>query len=127
MLCKYCGKERPFEEFSICLVKSGKTYRRKRCGLCKQKLQKTRKRNLKLWLDDIKKDLKCDSCGYNDFRALVFHHINQEEKDTEICNAVGKGWSKTHILGEISKCKILCSNCHLILHYKERYEESGNW
>jgi N-formylglutamate amidohydrolase len=58
----------------------------------------------------------CKVCGYNSCSsALIFHHKN---KDKEFQIARGQGCrSFNRILKEIEKCDVLCSNCHLELHY----------
>lgn len=51
---------------------------------------------------------KCELCGFNNPLALVFHHKNPEEKETD------HDWA-----GEIfvpSRFMLLCANCHLIIH-----------
>ncbi len=75
-----------------------------------------RRRELKKWLEDYKSHLYCESCGENRIPCLDFHHNDPTKKDMVISKAINDGWSKEHILKEISKCKILCSNCHRVLH-----------
>jgi hypothetical protein len=53
-------------------------------------------------------------CGYSDPRALVFHHRNPDEKEFPISRKLSLSWEQLEV--EISKCDVLCSNCHLILH-----------
>jgi hypothetical protein len=50
----------------------------------------------------------------------VLGYADPSEKDVNIANAIGNGWSKKRILREIAKCLPLCSNCHRKLHYRER-------
>jgi hypothetical protein len=59
-----------------------------------------------------------ESCGEPDPRVLEFHHIG--EKDKEISVMIGAGYSRESILTEISKCIVLCSNCHRRLTSNER-------
>jgi hypothetical protein len=62
---------------------------------------------------------KCCMCGYDrNPAALEFHHINPEEKDFEPRKLMReKDFSK--IMAEISKCALVCKNCHTEIHHQE--------
>src|SRR5271166_3351185 len=63
---------------------------------------------------------KCVSCGYNSCpAAMVFHHIDPNEKDFGIAEK-GRTHSNLDFLKpELDKCILLCSNCHFELHSEE--------
>lgn len=64
---------------------------------------------------EFMKEKKCERCGFNDLRALQWHHINPKEKNFSISSAVRhKSWAD--IIKEINKCECLCANCHFIEH-----------
>ena len=74
-------------------------------------------------VDTIKTLAGCESCGYNAHAcALQFDHIDPSTKyRTRNGNLVhpadmvkGARYSLTTILAEISKCRILCANCHAV-------------
>jgi 5-methylcytosine-specific restriction endonuclease McrA len=54
---------------------------------------------------------ECFSCGLTDFDKLTFHHKNPKEKKFTI-SGVKTGKTITQIKDEISKCVILCVDCH---------------
>lgn len=81
---------------------------------------KERREKLKHWMSEMKSTLKC-SCGEYHISCILFHHLDPKEKDIEVSRAVADGWSKKRILNEISKCKIMCSNCHRKLHWNEKH------
>ena len=58
----------------------------------------------------------CLRCGETDHLALDFHHLG--EKTSGISS--GRGLSRSRLDTELSKCIILCSNCHRKLH-------GGSW
>ena len=59
---------------------------------------------------------KCSVCSYNKcITALEFHHIDPSEKDFTIGQKTNISWDK--IQNELTKCILLCSNCHRELHY----------
>lgn len=72
------------------------------------------------WFIEYRKLLKCE---ISDWRVLDFHHIDPTQKLTEVTNLVQSGKSKEKIMNEISKCKVLCANCHRIEHYEEKLIE----
>jgi hypothetical protein len=125
LICKYCGKDKPIEDFAVALKIETKIYRRKRCKACKQKLVQLRRLNIRNWLNKYKSDAKCSNCGFDDFRSLVFHHEDPSQKEIAIANITGLGLSKENIKKELDKCIVLCANCHLILHYNERNRGVG--
>ena len=64
---------------------------------------------------------KCEICGYDKcIAALDFHHIDPTKKDATLKELTVKRW--VYIEKEIRKCKLLCSNCHRELHWKENHE-----
>lgn len=79
--------------------------------------QKKYRRRRKDELIAIKAKQGCLDCGYEDGRALQFHHIDGQKDFT-----IGKiGWrvSKEALAEEIAKCVILCANCHIIRHFRD--------
>ena len=78
-----------------------------------------RRQETQEWLWELKETLKCE-CGQNHIACLVFHHMDPKKKDIQISNAAHNGWSKKRILKEIEKCKVLCANCHAILHWNKK-------
>ncbi|TXH11309.1 MAG: hypothetical protein E6R04_01560 [Spirochaetes bacterium] len=54
----------------------------------------------------------CIRCGESHPACLAFHHIDPKTKESEIANAVVRGWGWVRVLEEIEKCVILCANCH---------------
>lgn len=65
----------------------------------------------------IKENNCCQLCGESDISCLDFHHINPSDKKFSITD--GRNYGIREVLDEISKCAILCSNCHRKLHHKK--------
>jgi len=61
----------------------------------------------------------CDNCGHREISVLEFHH---EEPEDKLFNVSGgeltRKWED--ILEEVSKCRLLCRNCHKLAH-------DGDW
>jgi hypothetical protein len=118
MICKYCNQEKgddfPWE------IKNGKKYYRKRCTSCYSDSKKQRRHKLKQQYDEIKSQAKCEICGFSDWRALQYHHVDKNNKTLEVSNMVYRGFAMDKIIKEMSKCKCICANCHQIHHHEER-------
>lgn len=76
----------------------------------------------RVWYHEYKKSLQCAHCGIKDFRVLDFHHSDPEQKSFGIAAMVARV-SKEKFLEEVSKCIVLCANCHRIEHYNEKLVE----
>lgn len=62
---------------------------------------------------------ECEKCGYNKcIEAMDFHRLDKNTKDPKF-NSI-RVWKWSRVLSEISKCVLLCSNCHRELHAKEK-------
>ena len=60
-------------------------------------------------------DGECGKCGYSKcLKSLTLHHRNPEEKEIRLSNMTRHSWDK--IINEVSKCDLLCANCHNELH-----------
>jgi hypothetical protein len=85
---------------------------------------KLRKKDIRLWLQEIKKNLCCIRCPENHPACLDFHHRDANHKEISISTAIStQGWSIRRIKEEIAKCDVLCSNCHRKLHYEQTQTE----
>lgn len=71
-------------------------------------------------LNEFKSTLKCEICGESRVYCLDFHHIDPNQKDGNISNLI-RSSNLDKVKEEISKCKVLCANCHRELHYKEKH------
>lgn len=61
---------------------------------------------------------KCEICSYDkNFAALSFHHEDPNEKDISLSIRECSNNTLEKLLKEVSKCRLLCHNCHMELHY----------
>ena len=74
-----------------------------------------RKKGLRKWLDEYKKQRKCHFCQESEICCLDFHHL--KDKEMAVSTGVARGWSMKKIVLEIEKCVVLCANCHRKLHF----------
>lgn len=70
----------------------------------------------------------CVKCGYNkNAQALQFNHINPKEKLFLIAQKAHKLYLGRHSKGkkmlrlELSKCEVMCANCHSIHTYEQKH------
>ena len=56
----------------------------------------------------------CQLCPETEFVCLDFHHVDPTEKEYAVSRLVS--YSEQKLRREISKCVVLCSNCHRKLH-----------
>jgi len=66
---------------------------------------------------------KCKICGAKNILFLEFHH-NKGAKEDSISQILDNRWSD--FKKEVSKCTLLCSNCHAELHCTKP-EKGGSW
>ena len=96
----------------------------------KERLLEKRKQHneeLRVWIKQYKSKLHCIECGESHPACLQFHHINKEEKSFTIGQIVGRTHTSIKSLEkEISKCEVLCGNCHAIRHWREKHL-SDDW
>lgn len=71
-------------------------------------------------LREYRSTLKCEICGESHPSCIDFHHKDPTKKEIGISRSVWRGWKWERILTEISKCQVLCSNCHKKIHWEQR-------
>ena len=127
-LCTRCGEIKDISEFSWSIrgVK-----RHSRCKSCHNKEhseyyernkdkvleykfeRQVRKRDeAKAFLLEYLKDHPCEHYGETDPIVLTFHHV-RGQKRMNVAELVNRGYLLEAIQEEISKCIVLCANCHL--------------
>jgi transposase len=80
-----------------------------RCGRCRSEAVTKRRRSLKRILVE-EAGGGCTLCGYSRCdRALEFHHVDPRAKKFQITSHTR---SLAKLRAEVSKCVLLCSNCH---------------
>lgn len=79
-----------------------------------------RSRELRKKFQDYKSTLCCSKCGESRHWVLDFHHLESNQKESEVADLVRRGRNFESIKLEIAKCIPLCRNCHADLHYQER-------
>lgn len=64
---------------------------------------------------------KCNRCGgvFPDY-VFEFHHLNSDEKEKTPSQLLMLSDEK--IEKELSKCILVCSNCHKIIHHEDGYK-----
>lgn len=105
-ICLDCLKDKDENEFRE---------NRTRCRKCDLERVNRRALELKRKLVD-QLGGKCSICGYNrNLAALTFHHSGH--KEFRLAMRVLATYSEERIMAEVSKCVLLCSNCHAETHH----------
>jgi hypothetical protein len=87
---------------------------RKQELLCIQQLNRDKIQHL---TDNLQSN-GCCICGEKELCCLDFHHIDPKQKQfliSQVTNRTSK-YSYEDIVKEISKCVVVCSNCHRKIH-----------
>lgn len=115
--CTKCKIEYPLEGFYK--DKSSSLGRRSECKECtKKRIRGHRDGHRQAIIDFYGVQLKCNHCGLiDDFCVYDFHHTDPTLKDLNIARIMDKTNGREMLLNELSKCIVLCSNCHRKLHY----------
>lgn len=125
--CKVCGKEVTAKDKRIvhCSKKCGSVSsgNKLRTGKDPEKIRisnRNRKNRQRRKLKQKAVDYlggKCLLCGYNkNIKALEFHHKDPKHKDFSISEASNKGMGWEKVKKELSKCDLVCANCHREIH-----------
>lgn len=85
--------------------------------------RKRREKEAKEYAWDIKETKGCSECKENDPACLVFHHLDPSKKRASIHKLYKYGVNA--VKKEITKCKLLCANCHMKFHYYEANDGEG--
>ena len=51
---------------------------------------------------------------------IDFHHKKDKKKEMAISFMVANGYSIAKIKEELSKCQVVCANCHRKIHYNNK-------
>jgi hypothetical protein len=94
----------------------GKTHYDNNKEAYRNKNRKLLERN-KVWFNEYKATLKCSFCKEHEPCCLDFHHIDKSKKDYEISKIAHNYYAIKTIKKEISKCIVVCKNCHAKLHH----------
>ena len=132
-ICTVCQIEKPITEFNKnACKKDGLQTLCRTCSKANSKFYydanpKRHRKNVSRrlhkiieWMNNEKSKLSCKECGASHVSFLQFHHLNPKQKEVSVGDAVAQGWSIKRIENEISKCIVLCANCHFKLHWEEK-------
>lgn len=64
---------------------------------------------------------KCNRCGFTPtkdahYSVFHFHHPNRDREIT-VAGSYSRRWEVMKV--EIERCELLCSNCHIVEHYRD--------
>jgi len=105
--CKACYAEQRKSYAAMHYLKYGDKYRER------ARIRRARiKKELRLKISDYLRYKSCERCGENDLIVLDFDHIDPRNKTSSIARMLTNGLEWELIMSEISKCRILCANCH---------------
>jgi hypothetical protein len=128
LLCTRCKQEKAVTSFSRASHTRGYSYHCKECvreksrehyhssnkevvfGRAKQRVYVVQEA-----LNKLKSEYGCYYCPESESACLDFHHINETEKSDSI-SKLAKVKSLAKLAPEISKCIVVCANCHRKIH-----------
>jgi hypothetical protein len=85
--------------------------------------KKRQQREIHDWYRKYKSTLCCVVCGESHPACLQFHHKDRTEKKFALGDVASRATSMKALKEEISKCEVLCVNCHAKHHWRESCSE----
>jgi hypothetical protein len=80
---------------------------------------KDRREKAQKFIYEYLSNQRCKDCGEYDFAVLTFDHVVGKKK-MDISKMVFEGYSIEAIMEEITRCEVVCSNCHMRRESKRR-------
>lgn len=101
--CKPCAREYGRENY----------HKNREANAEKQKASKKARMDvIKADIRKLKEETPCLDCGvFYPFYCMDFDHVNGK-KTTHISEMIQQGAARWKIFSEITKCEIVCANCH---------------
>lgn len=118
MICTKCEQDKAPTEFhkgfpwcKSCRKQYDRAKHREKwdSGVKKKQVKLIQERNRK-FLRNYLEEQECTDCGEDDPIVLQFDH--QRDKERNVSDMVTQGFSLEKISEEMSKCEIVCANCH---------------
>ena len=67
---------------------------------------------LKVWLNDLRETTPCADCNhYFPAVCMDFDHVRGKKK-MDVMKMAGQGYARAMVEDEVSKCELVCANCH---------------
>jgi hypothetical protein len=108
--CSKCKITKTLSEFH----KQTKTKYHYRCKSCQALDSRNYRSKMRKLVGRWKRSKGCKQCGYNKRpEVLQLDHRNPLTKIHKGSHAYKPWWSKVRIKEELSKCDVLCANCHI--------------
>ena len=126
--CQWCGIELKGKQTKFCSNRCKHKHRVHQDPDAVKRYARQKKDEQKAITDKIKLEKGCARCGYNEHpAALDFNHLDPSTKSFRIASDYT---TKEKLMEEISKCEVLCANCHRIhthenQHYTARMGRNG--
>jgi formate dehydrogenase assembly factor FdhD len=79
-----------------------------------------RRRELREWATELKRDQPCVDCHQSFHPAAMHWYHVRDSKEFLISDMTMRGLSRDRILGEIAKCELVCANCSAVRTYERR-------
>lgn len=86
-----------------------------------------RRRRLRAWVNERKRERGCQRCGVTDPAVLDFHHRDPVEKEQAVGEMVTYGHGRASLKAEMEKCDVVCANCHRRLHHTAPESDARQW
>lgn len=119
--CGNCKKTKTLDKFSKRGNSRPNDYQNN-CKECRAVENRERKRHMSSLVKRWKLRKGCLNC---DFKAehscqLDIDHIIPKLSKGKCRQAINTGWSKKRMKEELSKCQVLCANCHRLKTYRDK-------
>lgn len=119
-LCKTCQVEKPLSYFTA-RGKSRPGEYQNDCNECRKASLRKNKQFISILVKRWKLFKGCANC---DFKAehscqLDIDHIVPKRSSGNDRQAINTSWSKVRLKKELSKCQVLCANCHRLKTYRD--------
>lgn len=122
-VCKECRRELPIDHFKF--YNKQKKSRRPECNECTKRYAREYRQSRRNYVAKIKMSRGCEVCGFKAEHPcqLDLHHVDPSLKTYKGSHkSYDAGWSLERIDEEITKCVVICKNCHVLEGYKR-----GHW
>ncbi len=130
--CSTCGEVKPLSDFNKkSSTKDGLERYCKPCHKHRNKKHYTsnkqsyiaratkQRQDKQAWWAEYKSKFSCSVCNESRHWCLDFHHTDPHTKEGSVSELIVNNSSRERILEEISKCIVVCRNCHADIHYKQ--------